>query len=286
MNDTDIPGSCSIADLQFDTICTPDSINYTGKECRHQELIARLFKINCHITHIFYVLTAICVVIGTILNSLSLYCFLRMNKRNSQFVYLFVLSLGDTMNLYINFGLPILRQYELFDNEFRNLNILCRITGVLTEFFLIFPTWIIVLLTMERLISISCPLKRRSLCTQERARIHIMILAIIVLCLSLYRLVDLKGIDQVSVFSLVTCNGNDTSIDFIRNINLMIWTILPECLTFVMSLFIIYQIKSIAKMTTDQSKYTQATRTVLLMSILFLVFHTPTGMYFLEFNKR
>jgi hypothetical protein len=96
----------------------------------------------------------------------------------------------------------------------------------------------------------------------------------------------LKGIDQVSVFSIAACNGTDRSIDFIRNLNLMIWTILPECLTFIMSLMMIYQIQSMPKKfktnpsKNRQSQYTQATRTVLLISILFLIFHTPTGIYF------
>ncbi|CAF5225163.1 unnamed protein product, partial [Rotaria magnacalcarata] len=100
-----------------------------------------------------------------------------MNKRNSQNVYLSVLSLGDTINLQINFTLPMLRQNEAFDDYFRSSTVLCRITGVLAEFFLIFPTWIVVLLTMERLICISWPLKRRSSYTQTRAKISILILA-------------------------------------------------------------------------------------------------------------
>ena len=50
------------------------------------------------------------IVIGTILNLFSLYCFLKMNKRNSQNVYLSVLSLADTINLHMNFTFPLLRQ--------------------------------------------------------------------------------------------------------------------------------------------------------------------------------
>ena len=65
--------------------------------------------------------------------------------------------------------------------------ILCRVNGLLTEFFLIFPTWIVVLLTFERLICILWPLKCHSLYTQKRAKVSIFILAFIVMCLSLYR---------------------------------------------------------------------------------------------------
>jgi hypothetical protein len=206
-----------------------------------------------------------------------------MNKRNSQNVYLSVLSLVDTINLHINFTLPMVRRIEKFDDSFRNTKIICRLTGVFTEFFLIFPTWIVVLLTVERLISISWPLKRRPSYAQTRAKISIIILAIIVVFLSLYRLWDVKGIDQVSVFSVVACNGTHQSIAFMRNLNLMIWTIVPECLTLIISLIIIYQIKLATQKfephhsKARQLKYNQATKTVLLISILFLIFHTPTG---------
>jgi len=212
-----------------------------------------------------------------------------MNKRNPQNVYLSVLSLVDTINLHINFTLPMLRRYEKFDEYFRHWEMLCRVTGVLTEFFLIYPTWIVVLLTMERLIFISWPLSRRSSYAQIRPKISIVILAIFVIGLSLYRFVDLKGIDQISVFSVVACNGSHKQIVFMRNLNLMIWTILPECLTLIMSLIIIYQIKLASQhferthSKACQLKYNQATKTVLLIAILFLIFHTPTGVYF-KFN--
>jgi len=249
------------------------------------EIFIFFLKADCYITQVFYPLTVLIIVFGTILNLFSLYCFLKMNKRNSQNVYLSVLSLVDTINLHINFTLPMLRTYEKFDGYFCKWELVYRLTGVLTEFFLIYPTWIVVLLTMERLIFISCPLRRRSSYAQIRAKIFIITLAIIVILLSLYRFFDLKGIDQVSAFTVAACNGTHKSIGIMRNVNLMIWTILPECLTLIMSLIIIYQIKLATKhFDRDHSKacllkYNQATKTVLLISILFLIFHTPTGMY-------
>jgi len=73
-------------------------------------------------------------VIGTILNLFSLDYFLKMSKRNSQNIYLSVLSLSDTIDLHMNFTLPMLRQSTTFDNYFRNSTILCHLTGVLIEF--------------------------------------------------------------------------------------------------------------------------------------------------------
>jgi hypothetical protein len=284
MGDAETSSSCSRAEsLGLSSFCSDSSMNDT-EICRKMETLIFFLKADCYITRVFIPLTGILIVIGTILNSFSLYCFLKMNKRNSQNVYLSALSLVDTMNLHINFTLPMLRRSIKFDDSFRNLKFICRFTGVLTEFFLIFPTWIVVLLTSERLICILWPLKRRSSYSQTRAKTSIVILAIIVLLISLYRLKDLKGIDQVSVFAVVACNDTHTSIPLMRNFNLMIWTIVPECLTLIMSLIIIYEIKLATKQferdnsKSGQSRYGQATKTVLLISILFLIFHTPTGM--------
>lgn len=250
---------------------------------KDSDTVLLLLVANLYISKVFYPLTAILIFIGTILNSLSLYCFIKTNRRNSQNVYLSVLSLVDTINLHINFTLPLLRQIETFDISFRNSTIICRLTGVLTEFFLIFPTWIVVLLTIERLMFSRSTLRRRPSYSQNRAKISIIILAIIVLLLSAYRVVDVKGIDQISVFSVVTCNGTHYPIEIMRNLNLIIWTILPECLTLIISLVIVYRIKLATQKFEKcpskpcQGRYNQATKTVLLVSILFLIFHTPTG---------
>jgi hypothetical protein len=284
MSNSGILGPCSLSEFSLDGLCSDSSANNIEK-CKNVEFYTFL-KVDCYAKLIFYPLTTIFIVIGTVLNLLSLYCLFKMSKRNPQNIYLFVLSLGDTINLHINFAFPMLRHIERLDNLYRSLTLLCRFTGVLTEFFFIFPTWIIVLLIFERLTSISDSTKLPLPNRKTRAKIYIIVLVAIVLGLSLYRLLDLKGIDQVSVFSIAACNGTDISVDFMRNINLIMWTILPTCLTLIMSLMMMYRIQSMPKrLKTNPSKtrqwqYNQATRTVLRISILFLLFHTPTGIYF------
>ncbi|CAF3675539.1 unnamed protein product [Rotaria sp. Silwood1] len=263
----------------FDDISPPNII-----DCDLMIVIYRLILIDCYIERLFFPTATTLIFIGTILNLFSLYCFLKMNKRNSQNVYLSALALGDTINLHINFTIPILRQIDTIDDYFHNSSILCRVNGFLMEFFLIFPTWIVVLLTFERLICVLRPLKCHSLYTHKRARISIIILGLIVICLCIYRFFDLKGIDQASVFSIVACDGNTyKTLVIIRHVNLIIWAILPECLTLIINLIIIYNIKLATQRFEPlysharQAKCNQATKTVLLISILFLIFHTPTG---------
>lgn len=286
MFSTNISETCEDIDLLFDTSskCFVEAPLPNITDCDLLILIHRLILIDCYIERIFLPLTGSFAVIGTLLNLFSLYCFLKMNKRNSQNVYLSVLSLGDTINLQINFTIPLLRQIEFIDEFFHQSSILCRLNGFLTEFFLIFPTWIIVLLTFERLICVLSPLKCHSVYTQKRAKVSILFLIFVVMFLSFYRIYGLKGIDQMSVFSIVACVGESyPQLKFIQIFNLVIWAILPELLTLAMNLIIIYNIKLATQRfepfysKARQSKYNQATKTVLLISILFLICHTPTG---------
>ena len=283
MPDSESAMSCSQQSENLRNFCVNSSAG-SSTSCEDVKIFAFSLMVDCYFKQVFYSLASMLIFIGTILNLFSLYCFWKMNKRHSTNVYLSVLSLGDTINLHVNFTLPLVRRWGLLDNAFRSSLCLCRIMGVLTEFFLIFPTWIVVLLTMEPLIPILWPSKRHVSYAQRRAKLSVVALIIIVFGLSLYRLYDLKGIDQVSVFSVVACNGStEETVPAMRNFNLIIWSILPECFTLVLSLIIVYKIK-VAKKHFNKAdskavtaKYNQATKTVLLISILFFVFHTPTG---------
>jgi len=277
---------CKDIDVLFDTSssCFEDVRPPNITDCHLLILIHRWILIDCYIERLFFPTAATLVCLGTVLNLFSLYCFLKMNKRNSQNVYLSALSLGDTINLHVNFTIPLLRQINRIDDIFNNFSILCKVNSFLTEFFLIYPTWIVVLLTFERLICILWPLKCYSLYTHKRAKVSIFILALIVMCLCFYRFYDVKGIDQTSVFAVAACGG-DSSMTYpvIRYLNLIIWAILPEVLTLIMNLIIIYNIKLATQKfepfysKARQTKYNQATKTVLLISVLFLICHTPTG---------
>src|SRR4051794_31459631 len=94
----------------FDDIQAPNITN-----CDLLILIHRWILIDCYIGRLFFPTAASLVIIGTVLNLFSLYCFLKMNKRNSQNVYLSALSLGDTINLHVNFTIPLLRQIDRID---------------------------------------------------------------------------------------------------------------------------------------------------------------------------
>ncbi|CAF1167306.1 unnamed protein product [Adineta ricciae] len=280
MNLLGAPSSCSQANELLKRLC-PDN----GTEvCEDIRYIRAGLIADCYITPVFYLLTVVFIVFGTVLNPLSTYCFFKMYKRDSQNIFLYVLSISDTINLQINFALPMLRQWEIIDDYFRNNDSFCRIFGVLNEFFLIFPAWLLVLLTIDRLIYITRLVKRPLSYTRQRAKLSILALGLCVLILSLYRLFDVKGIDQSGAFAIVTCNVTDYPIPAMKYLNLLVWSIFPLCVTLILSIIMIYKIS----VTSDRIqknpvkhrsiKLDRATKTTLFISILFpTVFHTPTG---------
>ena len=215
-------------------------------------------------------------VIGTVLNSFSFLCFWNITKRRQLNIYLLALSLGDIINLQVNFTFPLLRTRPYIDVAFRGLNRLCRLTCIVSEFFLIFPTWIVVLLTLEGWTFIRYPARRKSWQDRRRAKKYIGGLIIIVLALSIYRWWDSKGIDQVSVFAVLACNDDHEDLYYLSHINMILWSILPECCTLISSFIFVNRMRSGASFS-KESRLGQANRIVLLVSILFMVCHTPTG---------
>ena len=251
------------------------NVSEHGNElCKKISRIIFLLKIDDYTNKVFYPLTTILVVIGTILNLYCLFYFLQIQRRNCQNIYLSALSISDTIDLHLNVTLPILRQSSTFDDYFRHSFKLCRLIGVLNEFFLIFPTWILILVIIERLRNLLRSVKTSS----THAKRSLIFLSILVTMLSLYRLVDLKGIDQISVFSVVACSGSHRSLMIIRNFNLIIWIMVPNCSTLIMCFLIVYSNKfKTHKTQPHPSKYHRTTKIVLFLSILTLVCHTPIG---------
>lgn len=247
-------------------------------------MLLALLKLDCFVSPVFHAATSILAMVGTVLNAFTTYCFFKMYKRDSQNIFLYVLSISDTINLHVNFALPMLRQWEKFDDYLRNVNVLCRLVGVLTEFSLIFPVWILVLLTVDRLVHVLRLMDRPLSHTRRRAKMSLLILAGSVLAMSVYRLFDVKGIDQSSVFAILACKGKHYPLLFLRDLNLLVGMLFPLFVTLILSVTMIYRIETTAKKCRNSrnharaTKYDQTTKTTLLISILFpTFFHTPNG---------
>ena len=273
---------CSRNATNISDLCTNDSINAAGN-CQSMPFFIFLLQADCYTKPIFFSLSALLTVIGTVLNLCSSFCFWKIIKRRPQYIYLLALSIGDTINLQVNFTLPLLRKSNYIDVSFRGFNRLCRLTGVVTEFFLIFPTWIVVLLALEGWIFLRQQPRCSSAQNRRRVKAFIASLVIGVLLLSIYRWWDSKGIDQLSVFAVFACNDEHEGRFYFSHINLILWSVLPECCTLILILIIVNRVK----LTRDRMKpearvirrkeYNQVNRIALFVSILFIICHTPTG---------
>ena len=130
------------------------------------------------------------ILIGTIFNLINFLCFYRMKKRNSQNIYLGALALSELFNLYINITLPLADRLNLFNLSKINKKWFCIINGYLVEVALLLPVWIMVLLSLERCLSILFPLHKNLFSTRKKAKITLCNLTCVILLWSSFKFVS------------------------------------------------------------------------------------------------
>lgn len=136
-------------------------------------------------------------VIGTIGNVLSLVILTRKPMRKlSTYTYLAVLSMTDTLVLYI--GLLRIWVSEITGKDVReHASWMCKTTNVLGYTVSDYSVWLIIAMTVERWIAVCLPLKAPSMCNRKRA--FIAILGIFFLLLSVnfhfFWTTDLRNIE-------------------------------------------------------------------------------------------
>lgn len=260
-----------------------------------------LRKIHSYTHNVLIGYSVFVIVVGSCLNVLNFACFYRMKKRNAQNIYLGALSIADLLNIFINILIPLslssgeihikknlknLTEY-LFtkDLSYGSFMFLCTFYSYLVEVCLHLPVWIMVVLSFERFISIMWPFRQNLLSTRKQAKKMLIILISVILLWCMFKF-KTAGIEKYSTFNMkktVEACQRDLTLPTIVNISTTLWAIVPEFLTLILNLLIIHRIK----ITTNQhrqfyptersKKITQATRVVLLLSIIFVLLISPTG---------
>jgi hypothetical protein len=233
-------------------------------------------------SQILFYYSILVVILGNLFNSINFICFYRMNKRNSQNIYLSALSLADLYNININILVPLLRidANSLINEKLKESLFLCKLDGVLVEIGLLLPVWIMVAVTAERYVSIAWPFRKTLFCTRRNAKILLSILTSIICMFSLYKLAT-AGVENRSIFHDNHCR--DISLPSLVNFSTILWAFIPEILTFTLNIFIIRAIKSSASIHKQfypshrLKRFNQATRMVIVLSIIFVVLISPTG---------
>ena len=161
---------------------------------------------------------------------------------------------------------------------------LCYLNGYFVEVGLFLPVWIMVILAAERFMTIMHPFHLNIFGTRKKAKKILAILITIILIWSTYKF-KTGGIETQSTFLRHTdvkpCQN--ITLPMLVNFSTLMWSLVPEILTFILNLFIIKKIKITTHphkkfySTSHCKKITQATRVVILLSIMFVALISPTG---------
>ncbi|XP_064639029.1 FMRFamide receptor-like [Lineus longissimus] len=136
--------------------------------------------------------------LGTVLNGLTVIVLLRRKfGKSSTRMLLIVLALADTAVLWTG----LLRQWvkSLFELDLRCLMpVSCPVHTFSTYLFLHFASWLVALLTLERWISVTFPLKARVICTRKWTSVVLVILFLFLFALNSHILffTKIKQIDN------------------------------------------------------------------------------------------
>lgn len=234
-------------------------------------------------SQILFYYSIIVVLLGNLFNIINFICFYRMNKRNSQNIYLSALSLADLFNINMNILVPLLRidPNSLINEKLKKSLFLCKLDGVLVEIGLLLPVWIMVAVTAERYVSIAWPFRKTMFCTRRNAKILLSILTCTICMFSLYKLAT-AGVENRSIFHDNHCR--DITLPSLVNFSTILWAFVPEIITFTLNIFIIRAIKNSTSIHKQfyplhrLKRFNQATRMVIVLSIIFVVLISPTGL--------
>lgn len=141
-----------------------DFIDYYATLAEHSVAVTKMVH-NIAFTY----LPPILLVIGTLGNIFSFYVFWQPTMRKSLASWFFrVLAVVDTLCLHyglLTFYVPHMMGYDLIPRHMLG----CKIENWLKYVFPQLSAWVLVLLTVERLIGVTWPHKAKQLCTKQRA---------------------------------------------------------------------------------------------------------------------
>ena len=243
---------------------------------------------------LWQIVSPILIVCGTIGNVLSMIVLSRKNMRQSvSSTYLLGLSAADLMVLYVGLLRQWLR-YLGFDIRLAT-NWLCKLHWWLLYVTLDFSVWLLIMVTIERVISTFKPFSTRILCTRKRAKVAITAVGITVLVCNSHVLYGMeRTITSVEngTFSY-NCGPSPEYAKFFvmvwNYIDLCKFSLIPFLILTLSNIGIIYKVISnnrkmkgqIAPSTvTDVHKKTSAmSRLLVILNVVFIVCTAPVCVY-------
>ena len=231
-------------------------------------------------------------VVGTIGNLLTvLILSLKKNRSTSTAMFLLFLAVSDIMILFTSY----LSEWMviMWNFNFREVNsALCKLHVFLTYFSLQFSSWILVLVTCERVVSVINPTQVRIICNRRRGMCGLGIIAIFITLLNGHWLVGL--VHEYNTYTMTYCAGSSQGyITFLNEA----WPIVDFCVTFAFPFLIIMTGNAIIilKLTratrarshmvaSDKKKNTSSlTVTLVVLNIVFIISMAPASIFLLTY---
>lgn len=130
-----------------------------------QQPVTKFMNKFVRITTIFNSIT------GTILNFINVIILAKLIPKSSYYIHLTALAIGDFGNCLFNFGQGLLRVYiKEFDEIFVKYKGFCIFHSMCIDFFCLIPVWMVCIITAQKLVSLTWPLKSVSWITRTTVK--------------------------------------------------------------------------------------------------------------------
>jgi hypothetical protein len=236
------------------------------------------------------------IVIGTILNLLTIVVLIRRKfGKSSTRILLITLALSDTAVLWTGLLHFWLRMLDL---DLRLLtNISCPLHIFCTYFFLQFACWTIMLLTFERWVSVSYPLKARVMCTMKYTCTTMVIVVIFLFALNSHMLYYIRNFSDPNGVTKRWCSHLNMAYvnfwyDVWNPVDLIVRTAIPFTVISLCNSAILYKVikghsrrKLLSGGRSDEqsAQLTSMTYMLTTVSSVFLLLMLPIGIFYIVF---
>ena len=228
------------------------------------------------------------VVLGTVGNGLTIAMMRRARMKSSvATVYLLALAVADTGLLWIGAGHWWIS--TAFKINIRDMDTwLCKFHYFFITYFSMLPAWILVFVTVQRMLIVAFPFKVKVIATRKKAYISLVVLCIALAAYGIYHLIyaDLVTVAVVKGRPIRKClfkrEITEFHFKYYNYIALMATLLLPFLSLLIANIVIIVKViqakvkrEALVSTQSDDGQVRQMTATLISVSVIFLVLNTP-----------
>lgn len=223
--------------------------------------------------------------IGTVFNIINIIYLPQLINRSSFYIHLTALAVVDLGNCLLNFGQGCIRVYfKDFDDLFVKYKGFCIFHSICIDFFSLVPVWLVCIVTGQKLISITWPLKASIYVTRNRVKKVVFGTYFVAFVWSMYKIPS-AGSEANSSFGYQKCR--DITLSSFVMVSQLLMSYLPASLCLILNFIILYQLKksneSIKKMTDDErdlaKRANKTTKLILVVSFAFVLLVGPQRVF-------